>query len=274
MGTLFGTLCALSIGMSDLFARRVARASTALTTAIAISVVAIATSLVSVAAFGSTLEPSDFAIGLVSGIGLGFGLLTYYTGMTRSSSTVVSPVVATLSAVIPFAYAVARGDDATGAAIAGAGVAVAGLVLITVGGGRAHHVRAGLLWGLVSGLAYGCGFAVVIEASSGAGAFPAVGQRVAASVLVLALGARSGVALVPPRSVRWPALIGGGFAGMSTVLYLIGVRADATAAVITSSMFPAASVAIGRTFFGDTVTRVQALGIAVALVGIVGVVAG
>lgn len=274
MGALFGSLSALSIGLSDLYARRVVRASSGLTASVAISIVAIATAVVSVIAFGSTMEPRDLAVGMLSGIGLGFGLVGYYAGMSRSTATVVSPVVAALSAIIPFTYAITRGEPATAAAVAGAVVAIGGLVLITTGGGGAHHVRAGLAWGVASGLAYGAGFAAVLETSDGAGALPAVGQRVISSVIVVSLSVRAGTTLLPPFGVRGAALLGGAFAGVSTVLFLIGMRADATVALITASMFPVATVAIGRIWFGDGVSRRQALGVAVVLVGVVGVVAG
>lgn len=274
MGALFGSLSALSIGLSDLFARRVVRASTPLTAAVAVSVVAITTGLLAVLLFGSTMHPADLLIGAASGVGLGIGLASYYAGISRSSSTVVTPMVAALSAIIPFLYALIDGEPPTIWTVLGAVVAVGGLLLITVGGGGTRHLRAGLAWGTLSGVAYGTGFAVVIAASSGAGALPAVGQRIAASLLVVGLASRQRDPLVPPRGARLTAAIGGSVAGMSTVLYLIGVRADATSAVITSSMFPAFSVAIGRTVFGDSVSRTQALGIAVVLVGVVAVSAG
>ena len=71
-----------------------------------------------------------------------------------------------------------------------------------------------------------------------------------------------------------PAALGGALAGASTALYLAGIRADATAVVITASMFPAASVTIGRVVFQDAVSRRQALGIMIVLAGIVGIVTG
>ena len=274
MGALFGTLCSLTIGVSDLFGRRAVRASSALTAAVAISVVAFVTAVAAVALLGSTLQPSDLGIGMISGVGLGTGLACYYAGMSRSSSTIVTPLVAALSAIIPFGYALLTGGDATLFALLGAAIAIGGLMLITVGGGGAHHVRAGLLWGLASGVAYGIGLAIVIDASDGAGALPAVGQRIAATAVTMTLAVQAHQPIVPPVGARRAALTGGALAGLSTVLYLIGVRADATAAVITGSMFPAASVAVGRTFFGDPVSRLQALGIAVVLAGVVAVVAG
>ncbi len=274
MGAVLGTLSALAIGLADLFGRRVVLVSGALTAAVAIQVIAILTSLLSVGLFGGELVAGDALIGLGSGIGLGVGLGTYYAGIARSSSTVVSPLVATLSAVIPFAYALLRGASPSVFAVVGAAIAIAGLGLITTGGGRTAHVRVGLRWGVVSGLAYGIGFAVVLDTSADAGAWPAVWQRVAAAILLATFAARRRTALVPPGRVRVAAVFGGIFTGLCAVLYLAGVRIDPTATVITASMFPAASVAIGRTVFGDHVSRQQAIGLGVVLLGIAGVAAG
>jgi drug/metabolite transporter (DMT)-like permease len=274
MGALFGSLSALFIGISDLFARRVVKASSALTTAATLQLVAIFISLASVAAFGGTFLFTDLFIGLVSGLGLGVGMTTYYEGMARSSATVVSPMVAVLSAVIPLIYTVINGASTSAFALVGAGISIVGLMLITIGGGAVRHVRTGLWWGAVSGIAYGIGFAIIIECSNDAGAWPAFSQRLAAAALLCTLALRNKLPVIPPVGARVTGLIGGLFIGFTTVFYLIGIRADATAAVVTSSMFPVASVAIGRVFFNDSVSRLQAIGIAVVLVGVTGVVVG
>jgi len=71
--------------------------------------VAIFTALAATLIVPSVFSWDDALIGLFSGLGLGLGLLWYFTGLTHSSSAVVAPLVATLSAVIPFLYAVVRG---------------------------------------------------------------------------------------------------------------------------------------------------------------------
>ena len=78
---------------------------------------------------------------------------------------------------------------------------------------------------------------------------------------------------VPLSGVRLAGLIAGTFAGLSTIFYLLGVQADATPAVVTASMFPAVTVVVGRFVYHDHVTRVQALGLVIVLVGVAGVVA-
>ncbi len=262
------------IGFADLFARRTVAVSSALTCAVTVQATAVIASIFSVVAFGGTFDRHDIVIGLLSGIGLGAGFGTYYGGIARSSATIVSPLVAAISAVIPFAYTVVRGAEPSVAALVGAAVAIAGIVVISVGGGRAEHLRTGLVWGTVSGLTYGVAFAFVIDATDDAGSWPAVWQRVAAGVVLAATAARTGAPLRPPVGVRQAAVLAGICSAACTIFYLVGVRADATAAVITASMFPAASVAVGRIFFHDTVSRIQAIGLGVVLAGVIGVVAG
>ena len=274
MGALFGLLGALSIGASDLFARRVVRDGSALTASVVVSLVAIVTSIVSVVLFGSTLLPRDLVLGLFSGLGLGAGLFTYYGGIARSSATVVAPLVAALSAIIPYGYALTKGASPSGLAIAGAVVALVGVVAITVGGGKVAGIHDGVLWGTASGLAYGFGFAVVLEASEGSGAWPAVGQRTMAFAVLSAAAVKQAAPLWAPEGTRVAGWLGGILAGLATVFYLAGIQHDATATVILTSMFPAASVAVGSIFFGDAVNRRQALGIAIVLAGTIAVVTG
>jgi drug/metabolite transporter (DMT)-like permease len=272
MGALFGALTALCIGASDLFGRRVVAARGALATAMAMQAVATVASAVMLLAVSSRFDARDFLIGLISGIGLGVGLGCYFGGLARSTATVVSPIVATLSAVIPLAYAILRGADASTWALGGAAVAIIGLVLITVGGGQVAHVAAGVRWSVISGLGYGVGLSIVIEVSEASGAWPAVAQRLAAFVLMLAIAVRSTGGVPTLGGARIVVLVAGTFAALSTVFYLLGVQADPTPAVVTASMFPAVTVAVGRTFYGDPVSRVQLLGLLVVLLGVGGVV--
>lgn len=274
MGALFGSLCAVFIGISDLLARLTMRRTTALTTSFTVQAIAIPTSLVLIAIFGGTFTGRDLWIGLCSGLGLGLGMVMYYAAMHRSSAAVVSPTCAVISAVIPYAYTLVKGAEPSLLAAAGAVVATIGIVAVTMGGGAVVDVRNGLVWGGIAGIAYGVGFAIVIEASDEAGSWPAMSQRIGATALLGLLAVRQGVPLSPPAGIRMIAVLGGVAAAISTAAYLVGIRADATAAVVTSSMFPAASVATCYLGLREPVTRPQLVGIAVVLAGIAGVALG
>ncbi|MDE0894061.1 MAG: DMT family transporter [Acidimicrobiales bacterium] len=274
MGALFGALSSLSVGMSEMFGRRGARA----TGVLAVSVVS--QGVAALAAFGMLLwlpsQPTwpDLGRGAVSGVGFGVGMVAYLGGLMRSSATVIAPMVATVTVVIPFGAAVAGGAEMTLLAALGVGVALVGLLFITTGGSVGSGMRAGLLWGAISGLGYGVGLAALIGTSSDSGSWPAVAQRVVACLLtvVAAMVVRSPV--MPRGAVRWVALWSGVFGGIASVLYLLGIQADVLPAAVTGAMFPAVSVAIGRFVFGDRVRPVQVLGLGLVLTGVAGVVAG
>jgi drug/metabolite transporter (DMT)-like permease len=153
-------------------------------------------------------------------------------------------------------------------------VAFVGMILITIGGPSVHHVRTGLLWGLMSGAGYGVGLTVVIDTSSDSGVWPSVSQRIVALALMAVVATVIGAAKMPPRGLRTLAAGAGVVAGSTTLLYIGGVQIDAQPAVVTASMFPAASVLGGWFFYEDPVGRVQILGIGAVLAGVVGVVLG
>ncbi len=274
MGALFGSLGALCIGLSDLFGRRVVAASSALTASAAMQFVAFLLALVVAQLDQGQPLSTDLVLGGLSGLGLGAGLACYYGGISRSSSTVVAPLVATLAAVIPFGYTVSTGRAPTAIGWFGALLAFAGLVMITIGGGRRTKVRAGVIWGTASGLSYGFGTAVLTDVSEAAGQWPAASQRGSAFLLMVGLLVALRQPLTPPKGSRRAALAAGTVAGLTSILLILGVARDPSATVVAISMFPAFSVAVGWLFFRDAVSRIQLLGLIVVLVGVAGVAIG
>ena len=273
MGAFFGALSALSIGFTDLFGRHVVNRRGANIAALIIQCVAALVSFALVFVIAGEFVTRDVLIGAISGIGLGTGLACYLGGLSRSSSAVMAPIVATLSAVIPFGYAIARGAETSPWAVVGAIVAIGGLILITAGRERTANVGAGVTWALISGLGYGFGLSVAIEVTDASGAWPAVSQRVVAFALMTVVVLRS--KQTPSVAGVWSfGLAAGVFASLATIFYLLGVQRDATPAVVMASMFPAATVAVGRLIYGDSVSKQQIYGLGVVLIGVAAVVAG
>lgn len=275
MGALLGLLSSVMIGLSDLFGRKIVRVAGVVTGSLTLQLAATSTALLSVLLFGGVFTTHDVLIGALSGLGMGVALGAYYSGITVSSATIVSPIVATLSAIIPLGYAIVRGASPSLLALLGSAIAIVGLVVITTGGGTVTHLaKKGLWWATASGVAYGAAFAVVLEATADAGPWPAVWQRVGgAAVLLVVVKQRSGMVL-PPRGARVSGVLAGVFAGLCSVAYIAGVRIDASATVITASTFPAASVVVGKLAFDDPVSRRQVVGLVVVLLGVVAVALG
>ncbi|MEM7275337.1 MAG: DMT family transporter [Actinomycetota bacterium] len=271
MAAFLGVLSALSIGISDLFGRRLIAASSALTAGATMQLFSLVFVLMVAAATASPIEVAPIGWGGVSGLGLGIGIGFYYTGLVNSSATVVAPIVASFSALIPFCYTLLRGATAGALAIGGAIVVVVGLVLITKGTASAGELRSGVGWGVLSGLGYSLGAIGFVEAADADGWWPAVGQRGAAMVLLFAVAAIRRVRPLPPSGHWRDGVLTGATVAATSLLYLASLAADPTVGVITISSFPAFSVLIGRVFFGDPVRSSQAVGIVAVIVGMAAV---
>lgn len=222
----------------------------------------------------SPFDGADFGWGGLSGIGLGIGITCYYSGLVRASSTIVAPTVAALSALLPFAYTAVRGADVGPIQVLGALTVVAGLILVTGGSVAGEDLRGGITWGILSGLGYSLGAVGFVEVGESEGWWPTVGQRGAAMLLLFGFALIKGVRPLPPKGHLRNALGAGLTTGVTSLLYLAAIEADPTIGVVAISAFPAFSVLIGRTFFGDTVRAPQAAGIALVIAGVAAVSVG
>lgn len=273
MGALFGLLTSVSIGTSDLFGRRVVTRCHVLSAMIVFQGAAALVSLAVLPLIPSAFADDDVARGLVSGLGLGAGLALYYTSLDRAGAAVAAPIVATLSAVIPFAYTALRGHEPPLIGIIGAAVAFAGLGLVTAGGTRGRHVAAGTVWAVLSGLGYGVGLSVLVDLSESSGAWPGFGQRLTSVTLMAIVVAIRGLPALPPPDVMGFALLTGVASAAATIFYIVGIWFDPPATVVGASMFPVISVIVGRVAYHDSLNARQAVGIVAAVAGVTAVVA-
>lgn len=268
MGALFGSAAAIFIGMSELFGRRVVAHTSAVTASVVLSFFGSVIATIAAIFIGGSWVTSDMVFGMLSGIGMAAGIGFYFVGLDRSSSTVVAPTSATVTAVLPYIYALFRGEEASPLAIIGAAIAFVGLTAIATGTFELTKLRQGLLWGGLSGLGYGGSLAMFIEVGEDSGAWAAVAQRSTSLAVVVVAALVLGAPLVPPAGTRRDAVASGSFGGMTSIFLLFGLRSDAPATIVTSSMFPLVSVIVGFLVFHDEVRRRQAVGVALALLGI------
>ena len=273
MGAVFGSTAAIFIGMAELFGRRVVTQASVITASVVLSLFGTVVTVIAALFLGGSWVTADMIFGVVSGLGMSAGLGFYFVGLDRSSSTIVAPTSATVTAVLPYLYALLRGEEATSLAIVGAAIAFVGLTAIATGSLDTTKLRQGLLWGGLSGMGYGASLAMFVEVGEDSGAWAAVAQRASSLLVFLAAALVVGAKVLPPSGTRRDAVASGSFGGMTSVLLVFGLRADAPAAIVTSSMFPLVSVVVGFLVFQDEVQRRQAVGVALALIGI-GLVVG
>lgn len=272
MGAIFGMLASLSISTAEIFGRRLANAGGPLAAAAIASALATVTTLVVALVIDGSPGGADLLLGAASGLGFGLGIAAYLAGVSVSSSAVVAPTTAALTTIIPFGVASIVDEAPRALGLVGVAAVLAGLVLITTGGGSASNVVRGAAIGALAGVGYGIGTAVLIGVSDDAGGWPLVPQRAVALVAIVAWARRRGVSLAIPRTHVRDAPAMGVFAGASSVFILLGLRADAATASVTGNLFPASSVLVGRMLFGDSLSRAQVVGLGIVLAGIVAIV--
>ena len=195
------------------------------------------------------------------------GIAFYYTGLQRSTSTLVAPIVASLSAMVPYLYAVSRGTDSSLVAVAGAAVAVVGLVFVTGGAVSRERLRVGVKFGILSGLAYALAAIAFINAADVEGWWPAVGQRLSGLLALLPVAIVMNVPRYPPPGQRLNGMMSGLVTAFVSLTYLAALSVDAAVGAVALSTFPVFSVLIGRVFFSDALQRSQMLGIALVVAG-------
>lgn len=274
MGAFFGAIAAASIGLSDLFGRRIVDRDGRFAASFILQFGGAAAAFVAALVIAGEVRGVDMVWGALSGLGLGGGIVAYYTGVPKSSATVVAPTVGTLSALLSFFYVIARGADWSWLSLGGGLVAILGLAIISTGEVDRSHLRTGIFWGVASGLCYAFGMSMMSEVSDESGVWPAVAQRGTAAAAIVIAALAAGAMLLPTRPSRGSALVGGLVTGLTSVMIIFGLMRDAPATTVTVSLFPAFSVLVGFFGFGDGVARQQVVGILLALLGVIGVVVG
>ena len=274
LAVILGLTAALGIGSSDLFGRRLVAASSVLTAAAVMQVWSGLFTTGIAAATASPFQSGPFVWGCVSGLGIGSGLGLYYRGLQKSSATVVAPLSASIASVVPYWYAVLGASGATVLAVAGVGVAIVGLVLVTGGAISADRLLAGVQYGVASGLAYAATTIAFLEAPDGEGLWPVAGQRTVGALILLTASILFGHRLWPPAGQGFNGIASGALMAMVSISLLAALALDAAPASVALSTYPVFSVTVGRVFFADPLQRSQIAGIGLVVAGIAAVSVG
>jgi len=286
MAVLLAALSAATFGVGDFFgglsARRMA---SALTTLAAQATGLVLVLLASLAVAGDPTR-NDVTLGVVAGLAGAVGLILFYWAMGKGPMSVVAPVSAVMSALVPIGAGVLDGERPSAVAIVGILLGLPAIVLISreptpveadesersVEEATHVHVRAGLaergglpvLAAALSGVGFGTFFTVLSHTSDESGLWPIASARTAASLLAIVVV----LAVRPPRPER----SGVGFgmlAGCLDVLgnsfYLLASRQGLLTLVgVIGAMYPASTVVLARVVLREQLTRHQLLGLATA----------
>lgn len=276
MAVVFALVSALAYGVSDflggIFSRRVP--------AWQVAVVGQSSSAVCVFVVGVFLvaEPvaADYVWGALAGLGGGFGAAFLYRGLASGRMSVIAPISAIGSALVPLAIGLLVGDRPSPYAWIGIVCAFPAIYLISrLSSDPDSSPRSGgVLDGVLAGLGFGSLFALLGQIGDDAGLLPlALGQ--VASVLSVIVTATVLRAAWVPRGAAWNATMMGPLGAMATGFFLYATHHGLLAIVsVIASLYPATTVLLAAVLLRERIHLAQGIGLALASVAVVLVAVG
>jgi drug/metabolite transporter (DMT)-like permease len=282
MAALLALISAICYGVSDFSGGLAARRVPATAVVLVSNGLSLVLALLAVALLpGSTYSAGDMAWGAAAGVVGLLGVVLLYRGLAIGPMSVVAPLTAVLSALVPVAVGTIRGERPGIVAVIGVAVAIPAMVLIgrepppsraREDAAAAPLSRGAIASALSAGVSFGGFFVLLAQTTSGGGAWPLVPQR-AASVLILlgisAAAVRRGTPAFPRgRTFRLAAAAGiTDFA--ANLAYVLATHRGLLALVaVITSLYPATTLLLARGVLGERVARQQAGGLVLAAVAV------
>jgi uncharacterized membrane protein len=208
-----------------------------------------------------------------SGVCGAAGLVAFYAGFASAPISVVAPVAALVSAVLPVGVAIAGGERPGPTVIAGGLVCLVAIILVSAQ--PADHAASGRLravgYGAAAGVGFGLFFIFLKYAGQSGVLWPVAISRSAGTVVAF------GIVLATRTRVRFGrggitgiALISGAIDAAANVCYVLATRAGLFGlAVVITSLYPGITVLLARVLLGERMRWLQRTGLMLAAVGVV-----
>jgi drug/metabolite transporter (DMT)-like permease len=204
------------------------------------------------------------------------GLIAFYAGFAAAPMSVVAPVAALVSTVLPVGAALADGERMGPSVIAGVLVCVVAVVLVSAGsagsageGTPSARLR-GVVYAVMAGLAFGLFFLFLRDAGTAGVIWPVALSRSAGALIALACCALTRTRLLGRGDALGIALASGTVDALANVCYVLATRAGLFGlAVVLTSLYPGVTVLLARIVLGERMRWVQRAGLLLAAAGII-----
>lgn len=256
------------IGVSDYYGRFCARRSHAMTSVGTAFIGGLGTTIVLLLLVPSALEYEALVLGAVSGALMAFALSAMWHSMAVSSAAVASPIVAAFTALGPLLYGLFTGERPSRIVALGIACTVVGLLAAVIVPDLGGRLRAGIVFATMSGTTFAVATVLLARTSLDSGMWPAVSQRMVATLLMLVATKAMRLPQVLPRTLRVPGLIGGIVGGAGMAALIAGLQRGPVGAVaVAGSLYPVATITLTVLFDDDRLHWWQVVGVGAVLTG-------
>jgi drug/metabolite transporter (DMT)-like permease len=224
---------------------------------------------------GAPPDPSGLGWGVAAGLVSVAALLCFYRGLAIGVMSLVAPLAAS-SALVPVTVNLLSGAPAAPQTVVAMLATIAGVVLVSLQPGAdsdaVRHTRTTVLLGLGAALGFGVGLVLLDQ---GAGDDPTTALWTVVVARLAAVGAQAPLVFVRRDRLRWPGRRFGGVAAVglfdtagNACFALATALGDLGEAAVLASLYPVATVLLGRIVLGERLARFQRAGVALALGGV------
>lgn len=282
MVTLLGLASALVYGAADFLGGAASRRAGALSVLLMSVPTGLAIlTLISLLHGGSPIG-SGLAWGFAAGLIGGAGLIVFYRALAAGPMSVVAPVSALASAVLPVAVGVARGEHFVPSVLTGVVLCLLAIGLVCMedkqpsgSATRRRTLDSGPVLAIAAGIGFGCFFVLLREAGSSSGLWPVAAARAGGLVVILAsvraLRLKTGGAPLrrPAGATLLLALCAGLLDAGANILYFLASQAGLLSlAAVLASLYPAITVLLARIVYAERLRTIQRLGLSLAAIGV------
>lgn len=215
---------------------------------------------------GGRLDTVSALWGAAAGFGGAVALVSFYQGLATGRMAVVAPIASLVGAALPIVVGLSLGERPSTSALAGMAVAVPAIWLLS--GGNRGEGRAGVGLAIAAGVGFGVFFIFLGQTPEEVGLWPLIPARITsvATMAVATLVSRVGPRV--ERNLYGGILVAGAGDMTANMLFLAAAQTGLLSVVsVLASLYPAVTVILAR-IFGETVSRSQWLGVALAMVAV------
>ena len=285
MTIIFGLLSAFSYGYADFVGALAAKRIRAVAVTAYSFSFGLLLAIVLSAVFGASYSQNTIIASIFAGICSAIAITFLYAALALGPISIVSPLTAVVSAVIPVVVDVALGANLSSFVLVAVVLILIAVVLVAFVPSpnlTLPSVRA-TLYSMGAGLGFAGIFLFLDFTDSDSGLGPLLIMRVVGVVILFALlfivFKRSSGQPFIERVTDWKLagliLLASTGDVMGNVAFLIATRAgDLAVAAVLTSLYPVGTILLARIFLKERIAKSQLLGIALALIGTTLIAAG
>ncbi len=214
------------------------------------------------------LSPLDLLWGGIAGVVGAIGLIAFYSALSIGQMGVAAPVSAVLTAGLPVLFsAISQGLPGL-LQLGGFVLALLAIVLISRPE-REQGRPKGIGMALLAGCCFGCFFILISRVSHNATFWPLATARFTSVLFLLGMACFRKQRVAPKRASVPLILLAGGLDAIGNAFFVLAAHSGRLdVASVLSALYPAATVLLAAIVLRERVTRVQGVGILLALAAI------